>query len=193
MNKLQISTITSYNATYLIKVQGLGELTLLIALCELATWDLVCCCLLDSSVSTIGSWNFQLHWYIIDICSRHIASWIFNKDVDLPLWMLIDVWFLNSLYCFMNIQQRCLASTLNIDQCLILELAILLHEYSTKMFSLHFECWLMFDFWTYPIALWIFNKAIEPPLWMLIDIWFLNLLFKLKKLKFTIQDFMQIA
>lgn len=61
MNKLQISTITSYNATYLIKVQGLGELTLLSALCKLATWDLVCCCLLGSIVSTIGSWNFQVH------------------------------------------------------------------------------------------------------------------------------------
>jgi hypothetical protein len=53
MNKLQILTITSYNATYFIKVQGLGEITLLSALCKLATWDLVCCCLLDSSVSTI--------------------------------------------------------------------------------------------------------------------------------------------
>jgi hypothetical protein len=61
------------------------------------------------------------------------------------------------------------------------------------MFSLHFECWSMFDFWTYPVVLWIFDKNIEPPLWILIDIWFLNLLFKVKKLKFTIKDFMQIA
>jgi hypothetical protein len=83
----------------------------------------------------------------------------------------------------MNIQQRCWPSTLNVDWCLILEPAILLHEYSTKMLSLHFEHWSMFDSWTCHIASWIFNKDVWPPLWMLINIRFLNLLFKQKKME----------
>ncbi len=61
------------------------------------------------------------HWSMFDSWTCHIASWIFNKDVQPPLWMLINVWFLNLTYCFMNIRQRFSASTLNVDWHLIFE------------------------------------------------------------------------
>ncbi len=88
-------------------------------------------------------------WLTFDSWTCYIASWTFNKDVDPPLQTLINVRFLNLSYCFMNIQQRCLASTLNVDQCLIFEPTLLLYEYLTKMLNLHFEYWLTFDFWTF--------------------------------------------